>query len=132
MISTLPCFVAWISADHSICCRLDLEAEIGRDLGQQRAVGADELAVLSARHRHVAVDADGELAGLDGLGRLRHGRAGGERRSAPTMSAPPKRRRLCFREYRDIADDGLRMVSSFAWLSLLLSLPVVRKCLAQC
>jgi len=60
----------------------DLEAEIGRELGQQRPVGADQLAVLHARHRHVAVDADGELAGLDGLGRLRHGRAGGEREGA--------------------------------------------------
>ena len=92
--STLPCLVAWISADHSIC-RVDLEPELAGDLGDQLAVGADQLAVLEAGHRHVAVDADGELAGLDRLGRSRlrldagRGRCRRDQRHQALSPAPP-------------------------------------------
>ena len=78
--------------------RLDLEAEICGDHGQQLAVGADQLAVLPARHRHVAVDADRELAGLDRLRRRRFdGSPAADDEAAATSSAAQDRRRLRLR-----------------------------------
>ena len=65
--------------------RFDLKAEPFGELGDQLAVGADQLAVLEAGHRHVAVEADGELAGRDRLGRVGQRNAAAKPATAPAM-----------------------------------------------